>query len=185
MLWLLLTHVVAFQLFRLHPRIWLQADVKRFTENGSKDSLLRTFHRQRWMWRCLITLAIAFTASLPVWGNWLAFGISFLGLLLLGTAYWVYYFNPALNEARKLPYVGKYHVSWNPLAAYFPDRYVWRRAWLQVRAPGETVPPAQEDLRVVAVAGPMLKTLLGKVWIGGCLTYSLCLIGLGLLYTKG
>ncbi|RSK50135.1 hypothetical protein [Hymenobacter rigui] len=179
MLWLLLTHPLAWLLTYLHPRIWVKLDVRRFVQAGAVDTLLRTFHRQRATVRGIVMVLIAGLASLPTWGHWLPFGLSMAGLLILQAAYWLYDFNPRLNEARNLPYVGRYHVSWNPQAAYFPDRYVWRRAWEQVRAPDETAPPAYEDRQVVNVAGPLLKQLLQNLLVNGCVAYSLTLFGIG------
>jgi hypothetical protein len=181
MLWLLLTHPVALMLYYLHVPFWIKLDVKRFTANGSQNSLLRTFHRQRATWRILFSAVVALLASLPAWGTWPMYGISVAALLLLATAYWYYAFNPGLSLARNLPYVGKYHVSWTPDAAFFPDRYIWRRAWRQVRQPEEAAPPAKEDLRVVAVAGPMLKQLLNRIMWAGSLAYSL-LMPVGLYF---
>jgi uncharacterized membrane protein len=179
MSWLLLTHPLAWVLLYLHPRIWVKLDVRQFVKDGAKDTLLRTFHRQRATVRGIVMVLVAGLASLPAWGHWLPFALSFIGLLVLQLAYWVYDFNPRLNEARNLPYVGRYHVSWNPNAAFFPDRYVWRRAWQQVRKPGETIPPGYEEERVVAVAGPMLQWLLRHLLINGSITYLLTCIGIG------
>ncbi|WP_426491053.1 hypothetical protein [Hymenobacter sp. 102] len=180
MSWLLLTHPLAWLLTWLHPRIWVRLDVRRFVKAGAVDTLLRTFHRQRATVRGIVMVLIAVLASLPAWGYWLPFGLSMAGLLMLQAAYWVYDFNPRLNVARVLPYVGKYHVSWNPNAAYFPDRYVWRRAWEQVRAPDVTTPPGYEDQQVVAVAGPMLQRLLRNLLVNGCVAYLLALAGIGM-----
>ncbi|MDF7810681.1 hypothetical protein [Hymenobacter sp. YC55] len=179
MIWLLLTHPIAWLLYWLHPRIWVKLDVKRFTEDGSKNSLLRTFHRQRATWRAIVTIVVAVAASLPTWGYWLPFGLSLIGLLALAAAYWTFDFNPRLNVARKLPYVGEWHVSWNPNGAFFPDRYIWTRAWQKVRGPRDSsYPPEFEDLRVVAVAGPMLRQLLHNILVNGITFYCLTLAGI-------
>lgn len=180
MLWLLLTHPLALLAYWLHPRIWVRLDVQRFKLNGSNDSLLRTFHRQRATWRTIVTVLIAVLASLPAWGHWLPCSLSLLGLLAIGTAYWLFDFNPRLNLARNLPYVGEWHVSWNPAGAYFPDRYIWHRAWEQIRKPGDPMAaPAYEDLRVVAVAGPLLRKLLQNLLVNGAVFYLLTLLGIG------
>ncbi|MET4106063.1 hypothetical protein [Hymenobacter sp. UYP22] len=179
MIWLLLTHPLAWLLTWWHPRIWVKLDVRRFVKAGAKDTLLRTFHRQRATLRGIIMVLIAVLASTPAWGHWLPFGLSIAGLLILQAAFWLYDFNPRLNVARNLPYVGKYHVSWNPQAAYFPDRYVWRRAWEQVKAPGEVAPPAFEDRYIINIAGPLLRELLKNLWVNGCVAYALLITGIG------
>lgn len=181
--WLLLTLPLAVLLSWLHPRVWVPLDVKRFTANGSKDTLLRTFHRQRGTWRALFGLLIALLGAGPLLlaGAALPFLLLASAVAVWELAYWLYDFNPRLNVARNLPYVGKYHVSWNPNASEL-DRYVWRKAWLQVREKGEVAPPAQEDARVVAVAGPLLQQLLTKwLYIGGAVAIGLATLAL-LLY---
>lgn len=161
--WLLLTVPLALLLAVLHPRVWVPLDVKKFVGNGAKDTLLRTFHRQRAWWRGGIGLLISVLAAWPIRHEYFAGALLATAVVAWQLGWWLFDFNPRLNLARKLEYVGKYHVSWNPAASYL-DRYVWHRAWLQVRRPDETAPPAREDLRVVAVAGPLFEYLL-RQWL--------------------
>lgn len=165
MLWLLLSLPLAALLAYLHPRIWIRLDVRAFEANGSKDSLLQTFHRQRTTWRIAAGLLICAVGSFPLWATGFPALLVAVGVLCGQVAWWLYAFNTGLNVARNLPYVGKYHVSWNPNAAAFPDRYVWQKASQQVY-PGWPAPEA-EDLAVVAVAGPLLQRLLRRcLWVG-------------------
>lgn len=173
MSWLLLTHPLYLLWSWLHPRLWIKPDVRRFEANGRDDTLLGTFHRQRATWRGLGLVVPALLASLPA-GSWPLYLLSTAGLLAIGGGYWLWWFNPHLNLARRLPYIGRYHVSWNPDAAWL-DRQVWRRAWLQVRAPGEVGPPVREDLRVVARAGPLYELVLHVALLAGVVLYLLSL----------
>ena len=54
--------------------------------------------------------------------------LSLAGLLSAAGGIWAYRFNPLLNVARALAYVGPYYVSPDPRAAWFPDRLLWARA---------------------------------------------------------
>lgn len=162
MQWLWVTLPVALFLSWLHPRVWPRFDVREFNTNGSKDSLLETFHRQRFTWRAVIATVINLLAIAPLYRHPASGALLGGAFMVWQMAYWTYDFNPRLNLARNLPYIGKYHVSWNPRASLL-DRYVWLHAWLKVATPDETEPPAQEDLRVVAIAGPLYKKVL--TWI--------------------
>jgi hypothetical protein len=141
----------------LHPRKWVPIDARAFVADGSADSLLGKFHRQRFTIRAAVGVGISLLAAAPLSGHWRSLVLLALAVGAWQAGYWLYYFNPALNVARNLPYVGKYHVSWNPSASLL-DRYVWRKASAQVH-PGQ-VPPDHEDALVVAIAGPLYQRLL-------------------------
>lgn len=128
MAWLALTHVAALALLGFAPFWWVAQDAAAIAANGSQDSLHATFHRQRLSWRVGVALLVAGLASLPALPHAGAFVMSAAGLLAIGTAWHAFIFNPALNVARKLPYVARYYVSADPRAAFMPDRFLWQRA---------------------------------------------------------
>ena len=127
---LLLTHLAALALLWAAPRFWVALDVKAFSADPASDTFHATFHSQRLTWRLAFLVAVAALASLPLLlaGHRPAAACHFLALVALGTAYFFYDFNPRLNRARNLPYVGPYYVSSSPTAARFPDRWLWARA---------------------------------------------------------
>ncbi|QKG56985.1 hypothetical protein GKZ68_10320 [Hymenobacter sp. BRD128] len=138
MLALLLTHVAALALFWYAPRFWVAQDVKAFAANGSADSLHGVFHRQRLTWRLGFLVLVAGLASLPFWGQWWALATHYLALAQLGGAYFFYDFNPRLSRARGLD---PYYVSFDPRAAWFPDRWLAGKA--KVKWPAlDTMDPA-------------------------------------------
>ena len=128
MLSLLLTHFAALLLFWYAPRFWAARDAHAFSVNPHDDTFHDTFHRQRLTWRVAFLVLVAALASLPLLPHADAAACHCLALVALGSAYFFYDFNPRLNRARNLPYVGPYYVSPSPTAARFPDRWLWARA---------------------------------------------------------
>lgn len=113
-----------------NPRFWAAYDAKAIQANGSADTLLSTFHRQRATLRLTVALVIALLATLPaVWlkypqlAYWLAAGQFTFNLL-----YFFAEFNPRLNLATGLAYKGQWYVSWNPKGSKL-DSHLWARAW--------------------------------------------------------
>ena len=133
---ILLAHCAALFLFWYAPRFWAARDAKAFNVNPTSDTFHQTFHRQRLSWRVAALVVIAALASEPFAPYWLAACLSFLGLVSIGAAYFFFDFNPRLNRARNLPYVGEYYVSPSPTAARFPDRWLWARAQARWPRPG-------------------------------------------------
>ena len=125
---LLLAHLTALALLWYAPRFWVAKDVKAFSAFPAADVFHGTFHRQRLTWRVAFLVLVAALASLPLLPHRAAAVCHCLALVAIGSAYFFYDFNPRLNRARKLPYVGPYYVSPSPTAARFPDRWLWARA---------------------------------------------------------
>jgi hypothetical protein len=169
-MYLLLTHPLALALMIASVPFWVRLDTRAFAKDGSKDSLHELFHRQRGAWRVgsgVVIVSIGASGA----GSWPLFWWSFAALSSLYLGYWVRTFNPQLNVARKLAYVPRFYVSPDPRAAYFPDRYVWKRALAQA-------PAGSTNERIQAVAGPLLQRLLNRVLLGSLLAYAL-LMGAG------
>ena len=125
---LALTHLAALALCWYAPRFWVAQDVKAFNANPTNDTFHGRFHRQRLMWRIGSWVLVSLAASEPALPHWGAFACSAGALLAIGAAYFLYDFNPRLNKARGLAYVGQYYVSFDPNAALFPDRWLADRA---------------------------------------------------------
>ena len=121
---LLLTHLAALVFYWLSPGYWAVKDLAAFAANGAADTLHQDFHRQRLALRTGMAALVALAASAPAWAHWGAFACSSGALLAFGAAYFFYDFNPRLSGLRGLP---AYYVSFDPNAAWFPDRWLARR----------------------------------------------------------
>jgi hypothetical protein len=166
-------HLLAMLLYWYAPRFWIKLDVAEFNLNGgTKDDNHGTFHRQRLLWRAGITVAVALVCSLPYVASGKLYVASCIGLACLGAAYFFYAFTPGLNMARALAYVPKYYVSFDPKAAYFPDRLLARRAYRAY-----PVYPAPESESIthqnrVAYAADELRRLLRAALLAGLAVYA-------------
>jgi hypothetical protein len=158
--WLYLTLPLAVLLSVWHPRVWVALDLHRIQANGSDDTLGRTWHRHRFSWRLAVALVIAVLAALPIAPTGFPAVVLASAVLIWQGAWWTYDFNTRLNVARNLPYVDKYHVSWSPNAAAFPDRWLWQRALRQ--APHYATRPLVSE-----IAAGLLRELLFWVLLGG------------------
>lgn len=134
----LLFHLPALLGFYAQVPFWVKRDLTVFNAKPADDTHHERFHRQRWFWRaaCAVLLAgigslsFVFDFTYGVWNpHWMAASCSLLALLSIGAGYWTYAFNPALNMARNLNYVTEYYVSFDPHAAYFPDRHLAKQAY--------------------------------------------------------
>ena len=122
-----------------NPRFWAEYDAKAIRANGSQDTLLSTFHRQRATWRLAVAGVLAVASTLPAfWLNRPALGAWLLaGQLTFNLLYFFAEFNPRLNLATGVDYKSKYYVSWNPKGSWM-DAQLWARAW---RRQGHPMPP--------------------------------------------
>ncbi|AWM31342.1 hypothetical protein [Hymenobacter nivis] len=168
---LVLTHLAALALCWYAPRFWVAQDVKAFNANPADDTSHGKFHRQRLTWRVALGVLVALTASEPALPHWGAFACSSGALLSFGAAYFFYDFNPRLNKARGLAYVGQYYVSFDPNAAWFPDRWLARRARAALPTYGQ--PSAVLDANRRAYAARQLQQLGRWVLETGALCYAL------------
>jgi hypothetical protein len=164
--WAVLGYLMALFWFWLHPRLWVPTDVAAFNADGSQQSLGQTFHEQRLFWRGFATIGPALLATLPIalhcerfWPTCWAV----LGLVQLAAGYWLWWFNPHLNLARKLDYVGEYHVSWAANASWL-DRTLWGLAWERVYGHMDPVKPGVRDEAVIPIAAQEY-----KIWLRDCL----------------
>ncbi len=188
MKWLLLAHAVALGLYWYAPYFWLKKDAADFGKDVTKDTFGRTFHRQRLLWRVGFAVLVALLASLPSFASSSAVLIGYLlssiGLLAIGTGWYGYVFNPGLNLARKLPYIGKYHVSWAANASFL-DQFIWQQAWervyLETKSHQFDFVPGQRDEAVIPVAAKMLREWLLKGLLGGLFIYA---CALAFLFTR-
>ena len=162
---LIITHIIALILYHFHVPFWVKMDTARITADGSAQTLAATFHRQRTTWRFAFVVVVALLASTPLLGRgeegegW-NFVVGAAGLAILGGGYFFYAFTPALNLARGLAYVSKWHVSW-AVNASFLDRFIWAQAWRKARLPGwDSTPPAYPEPITVALAGQLLRRYL-------------------------
>ena len=132
MAWLLLAHAAALAAFWWLPSWAARRDAARFNAAPAADDLHAVFHRQRLLERLGIAVGIAGLASWPTMcfssGSWWPYLLATAGLLSAAGGIWAFRFNPLLNVARALAYVGPYYVSPDPRAALFPDRLLWTRA---------------------------------------------------------
>ena len=168
MLALLLTHLVALVFYWLSPGYWAVKDVAAFAANGAADTLHQDFHRQRLALRAGMAALVALAASAPAWAHWGAFACSSGALLAFGTAYFFYDFNPRLSGLRGLP---AYYVSFDPNAAWFPDRWLAGRARTALPTYGQ--PSAVLDANRRAYAARQLQQLGRWVLETGALCYAL------------
>ena len=101
------------------PR-WRARDNQRMIrENGARDSLHFTFHRQQLtiLLACLVPAGIV--AYLPAWHHGFALGM--LAYLAAALCLFGHVFNPRLNEARGK---ARWYVSQDPRAAWFDRQLV-------------------------------------------------------------
>ncbi|GAB2865832.1 hypothetical protein [Hymenobacter ruber] len=183
MAWLLLTHGLALALLAYAPFWWIKRDAADFARNPADDSYHGVFHRQRATWRAAFTMVVAGAASLPMVSHpWYCFALSMGGLLAIGTGWFAYVFNPGINRARNLPYVGPYYVSPDPRAAFFPDRLIWNRSAARAKAFLHGFGTARDNQLLAAqYAAATLRHLLMAALIAGCLIYAAAVAGLLLL----
>lgn len=181
MKWLLLTVPLALLASWYHPRWWVRLDVQAFVRDGAKNARTHTFHRQRFTWRLAVALLVALAGAAPLLRvHGLAYVLLATALLVWQAAYWTYDFNPRLNVARQLPYVGRYHVSWSPDAAAFPDRYIWQQVEAQLPDEGTRQPEHLRALRV-ELAAVLLEDVLRKVLVSGSGAAGLLAVAAGCL----
>lgn len=156
---LAITHLLALAILAYHPFWWVPLDVASFVADGAAQSRTSTFHAQRWRWRCGLVVLVSLAASLPLWGQWGRLLLSAAGLSVLGGGWFFFAFTPALNIARHLDYITKFHVSW-AIEASWPDRKLWYWAWARVRLPAESVLPHYPRPDVVKESGRLLRIAL-------------------------
>ncbi|MDB5235446.1 MAG: hypothetical protein JWR44_2439 [Hymenobacter sp.] len=176
MAWLWLTHAVALALLWYHPIFWVARDAADFARDPADDSFHATFHRQRVTWRAAFVVVVAGLASLPLLktANYWQFSSSVIGLAAIGAAWFAYVFNPGINTARRLDYVPRYYVSFDPKAAYFPDRFLRNRAYNKAAAFLKGNGTARDiELLAKQYAPQMLKRLLLLGQLVGVAVYGL------------
>lgn len=156
---------------------WIKRDAAAFALNPANDTFHQVFHRRRLLVRAATSMLLALVPAIPLAldGQWLAAALNIVALLSIGVAYWSYAFNPGLNRARHLAYVPDYYVSFDPNAAYFPDRLLWARACRQVY-PDRPVAYV-DDPAVETAAGALLEKILRLLLRLGTGLY----LGLGML----
>lgn len=146
-----------------NPRFWAKKDAAAIAANGSQDTLLKTFHQQRAIWRLAVAVAVATLASAPaaILGGLRLAAWLFVAQITFNLFYFVAEFNTQLSQKR-----GKdaYYVSWNPSGSKF-DAFLWRRAW---RAGGHAMPPINGPHPATQErAGEALRSLtLFSKWLG-------------------
>ena len=158
MAWLLPAHLLALAAFWWLPAVAARRDAAVFNADVKNDDFKTVFHRQRLLWRAAGAVVLAALASGPLLDAPAWFCASALALLIAGAGMWAFRFNPLLNLARRQAYVSEFYVSYSANAAWFPDRYLWARAYRQVY-PGRPV-IYFPDAAVRAAAGPLLRRLL-------------------------
>lgn len=179
-----------------NPRWWANFDAKAIRANGSADTLLSTFHRQRATWRLVVALAVGLLGVLPLLitavirlldglpaflfgGGWLTL-LLFAGQFSFNLLYFFAEFNPRLNLATGASYKSKWFVSWNPKGSWL-DRQLWRRAW---KSQGKPLPPVNgPDATTQQLAGEDLEHLstLAK-WLAYVLYLLFAVAGYSLSY---
>jgi hypothetical protein len=157
------------------PPFWIKRDVGDFKKDPAADTFHEVFHRQRLTWRIAFDVVAALVCSLP----WLVSGVapyivSSTGLASIGGAYFFFKFNPGLSLARGLAYVKQYYVSFDPGAAWWPDRLLAGRAIKALPYYGE--PDAVTDANRRAYAARELELLCRWLLVLGIVTYAACLL---------
>lgn len=165
-----------------NPRFWAKTDAAAIKANGSQDTLLSTFHRQRATLRLLTAIGVALFATLPA--LWLKYpGLAYWlasGQIVFNLCYFFAEFNPQLNEAMQLPYKSRWYVSWNPKGSRL-DATLWARAW---KAQGRTAPPINgPDAATQELAGDELRHLSTFAkWLGYAIYFLFAVAGYSLSY---
>lgn len=183
--WLLLAIVlgqlVGLALAFYAPRFWITRDVADFKKNPADDTFHGVFHRQRLTWRIGFDVVAALVCSLPwLWaGPAPTYWCSAIGLASIGGAYFFFKFNPGLNLARGLAYVQQYYVTFDPAAAWWPDRWLANRAKKAVPWGNTTLNYEQAQVikaKREAYAARELELLCRWVLILGMIIYPACLV---------
>ena len=146
MIWLLLAHAGAFALWLLFCRWEVAANVRLIAANGSRDTLGLGFHVRRTLFRANVA-GLLVGATALVYHSW----PPAVGLLVLLTGWFMYYFSPALSKARGLD---PYYVSFSLTTAMLDK---WLAEIARDRMPND---PA------------------GQVWYAGSRLFDLCLLAL-------
>ena len=114
MIWLLLAHAGAFGLWLLFCKWEVAANVRLIAANGSRDTLGLGFHVRRTLFRANVA-GLLVGATALVYHSW----PPAVGLLVLLTGWFMYYFSPALSRARGLD---PYYVSFSLTTAWLDKR---------------------------------------------------------------
>ncbi|MBF9140868.1 hypothetical protein [Hymenobacter properus] len=163
------------------PRFWIKRDVGDFNKDPAADTFHDVFHRQRLTWRIAFDVVAALVCSAPLlWsGAPLSFWVGAVGLASIGGAYFFFKFNPGLSLARGLAYVQQYYVSFDPRAAWWPDRWLAGRAkkaipWGPTTLNWEEADALDKKRR--AYAARELELLCRWVLALGIVTYGVCAV---------
>lgn len=127
---LLISHALAAVLIVVLTEVEIRYNLNRIADNGSKDSLRDTFHRQRGTLRALAVLLIMAAAAWPAWGHWKAYAQS-MGAVLFWTIGWFpFRFNTGLNTGRGLD---KYYVSFTTWASKWDKWFVKQATYIKLK----------------------------------------------------
>lgn len=166
-----------------NPIWWANFDAKAIRANGSQDSLLSTFHRQRGTWRVAVGIVISALSITPLLFRdnsiYLAV-LLFVAQLAFNLCYFFAEFNPRLNVATGATYKSQWYVSWNPLGSW-TDRFIWGRAW---KKQGFSPPPINGPSPITQeLAGEELRYLSAvSKWLGYTLYLLFAIAGYSLSY---
>lgn len=159
----------AFKWWRL---TFVPAEVKLndadITANGSQDNLRKGYHSRRNWVRGLTLAALAAAAALPLWWahstswyptgqSWLAYLLGFLAVAVLLGGYFIRYFTPLLNLARRA--AGRTDITeWyaSSDSASWPDAAIYKALRAQF--------PAAPAAELASMASRALQKLLTSTW---------------------
>jgi hypothetical protein len=145
---------------------------KDITANGSADNLRKGYHSRRNWVRGLTLGALSAGAAFPLWWarssgwapswqSWPAYGLGLLAVAVLLTGYFIRYFTPLLNLARRAAGrldITEYYASSD--SASWPDAKIWNQVRADTAASITSGPPDPQRY-----ANELLQKLLTRTWL--------------------